>query len=650
MTGALMRRMTAVPSLVLAVTLAATTACLDGSGPNAGTPPILPGLVVSAPVQSSAVQGGVRASAAAPVSAGVAYVSLVPGSVPDGREATIRNLASTQSVTAVVLNGGFDPVAIAANVGDTLAIEITRAGSSASLEGSEVVRAVRPPVVVRTSPPRGGHDVPLNASVVVVFSEPIDPGTLTTGSVQLWRDSTPVPGTVQFSDSAGIRAEFHPDTLLAGETDYRLVVTRAVRDVNGVGLDSVVEVGFTTGITPPETGLVFDSVSVGYAHTCGVTTAGKAYCWGGNSNGALGVGTYGDVSATPVPVAGGLTFASVIPAYDATCGLTTNGAAYCWGPYWGVTQGLFDSATVANSCSQWGCPKPLPVVGGHSFKMLSFRVGHACGVTTDGAAYCWGSNDYGQLGIDSATSASSCVDQSPGNGFWVCPAPVPVAGGLTFVTVSTGEVHTCGLTTEGATYCWGGNGAGQLGGGATTGPELCSVEGSTYPCSHVPVAVAGGLSFTEISAGYDFTCGMVQTGAAYCWGDNGAGQLGSGSTTGPEVCVFDPYNSAPCSARPVPVTGGLVFRRISAGWYVTCGVTTGGAAYCWGWRNPGASAVPLPVSGGLTFASVGVVMLHACGLSQGGVAYCWGGNSEGALGDGTFTDSWGVPVKVAGQP
>lgn len=156
-----------------------------------------------------------------------------------------------------------------------------------------------------------------------------------------------------------------------------------------------------------------------------------------------------------------------------------------------------------------------------------------------------------------------------------------------------GEHHTCGLTTDGATYCWGANAGGQLGTGTTTGPELCSVQSYTSSCSQVPVPVTGGLRFTEISVGYGFACGVVQTGAAYCWGGNVSGQLGSGSTTGPQLC-----DSMPCSASPVPVTGGLPFRMISAGWDVTCGATTGGAAYCWGWRNPGASAVPLPVSGG----------------------------------------------------
>jgi alpha-tubulin suppressor-like RCC1 family protein len=602
------------------------TACSDGSGPGIDVAPIapLPGLIVSQPVgEAGAAAGSVPALGAGSRVGELVYVSLVPGSVPDGRQATIHNDATGQSVTAFVVNGGFDPVALTASVGDTLLLDISRTGSVASVKAMEVVRRRRPPVVVRTSPPVGARDVVLNSVMVIVFSTPIDSATADSGSVKLWRGTTPVAGSVRFGDATHLRLEFHPDSLLASATEYQLVVTTQMADLNGLPLEAPIVLPFTTGTTGPATGLVFASVTAGFAHTCGVTTSGKAYCWGENVLGQLGDGTSRDNSGTPVPVAGGLTFASVSAGYISNCGVATDGTAYCWGHGYGGGYGIFDSATVANGCSpDLRCPAPLAVASGHTFKMVSVRVAHVCGVTTDGAAYCWGSDASGQLG-DGATT-----DQA---------TPVPVAGGLTFATVSTGEHHSCGVTTDGAAYCWGDNSSGQLGNG-------------TVSSSLTPVPVGGGLTFTGISAGYNYTCGMVQTGATYCWGTNGAGQLGSGSPTGPQVCVYDPYNSGPCSTSPVPVTGGLIFRAISAGWDVTCGVTTNGAGYCWGWRNPGSSAVPLPVSGGLAFASVSVVESHACGLTSGGVAYCWGGNGSGELGDGTLTDSWGVPVKVAGQP
>ena len=94
--------------------------------------------------------------------------------------------------------------------------------------------------------------------------------------------------------------------LLAPQTDYELVLSQGIRDLNGLALDSAISVPFTTGTIPyPPTNLVFASVSVGYVFACGVTTAGAAYCWGDNFTGALGDWCIYNGALTPVPVAGG---------------------------------------------------------------------------------------------------------------------------------------------------------------------------------------------------------------------------------------------------------------------------------------------------------------------------------------------------------
>jgi alpha-tubulin suppressor-like RCC1 family protein len=381
--------------------------------------------------------------------------------------------------------------------------------------------------------------------------------------------------------------------------------------------------------------LSFTAVSVGgfFTHTCGLTTGGTAYCWGSNGFGELG--NPGTHSSIPVAVAGGLTFVAVSAGGSHTCGLTPNGAAYCWGL--NDYGGLGDGTTTIKST-------PVAVVGGLTFAALSAGSVHTCGLTPNGAAYCWGRNFDGQVGDGSTIDSNT---------------PVAVAGGLSFVALSGGDFYTCGLTTSGTVYCWGYNGFGQLGNGSTQS-------------SPTPVAVAGGLTFAAVSAGNHHTCGLAPNGAAYCWGDNADGALGNGTASGPEECTSDFFGTAPCSTVPVAVSGALAFATVSAangavGFSHTCGVTTSGAAYCWGWAadaqlgNGSTTGLegcflsgdtcttrPVAVVGGLSFDMVSGGDASTCGVTSSGVAYCWGWNPEG-LGDGS-TEASSVPVKVAGQP
>ena len=294
--------------------------------------------------------------------------------------------------------------------------------------------------------------------------------------------------------------------------------------------------------------------------------------------------------------------------------------------------------------------EPLSLVDAGTF--------YACALTIAGQALCWGN---GALG---AASGQSFVPTRVDGGlrfaslsaghFHACavavdgaaycwgytgsegtlgtggtsnsPTPVSVAGGLTFTAVSAGYAHTCGLDRGGLAYCWGRNPAGGLGTG-TTESRLA------------PARVSGGLSFASLSAGVDRTCGVTNANAAYCWGSGASGALGTGSTADSYV--------------PVPVAGELSFRSVSVGDRFTCGVTTNSDAYCWGDNAGGKlgtgtalnSLVPVRVAGGLAIASVSVGFSHACAISINQEAYCWG--SYGALGTGTRDPSF-VPVRVAG--
>lgn len=206
--------------------------------------------------------------------------------------------------------------------------------------------------------------------------------------------------------------------------------------------------------------------------------------------------------------------------------------------------------------------------------------------------------------------------------------PVAVSGGLRFTSITTGNEFSCGLTGAGRAYCWGANSYGQLGNNATTG-------------SAAPVPVAGGLVFVSIDAGYRHACGRTIGNSVYCWGSNAFGQLGTTSTP---PCV-PPNNSSQCSTVPVPVSGGLTFSALSVGFWTSCGLTVAGSAACWGRNIYGtfgngttqSSITPTPVSNGIVFSSITAGAAHTCALAIGGATYCWGGNIAGQLGDGTFT-------------
>jgi len=348
--------------------------------------------------------------------------------------------------------------------------------------------------------------------------------------------------------------------------------------------------------------LTFATVEAGFGHTCGVTSEGAAYCWGYNERGGLGDGT--TISRTsPVLVNGGLTFATLSAGDFQTCGVTIGDGAYCWGG--NLSGELGDGSTLDRS-------SPVPGPRLPSFATVNAGADRSCGVLPGGAGSCWGDNSEGEIGDGTVAQRKS---------------PVLVAGGLAFAAVNTGVFHTCGVTTAGAAYCWGRNILGELGDGTT-------VERTS------PTPVAGGLAFAHMGRiGFYHTCGVTSDGAAYCWGDNSSGQLGDGTTT--------------WEASPVLVTGGLRFATVSAGSYHTCGVTSGGAAYCWGGNFFGElgdgtftqRTSPVAVAGGLMFATVSAADTYTCGVTIGGAAYCWGSNAAGQLGNGT-TGASSTPVRV----
>ncbi len=195
-------------------------------------------------------------------------------------------------------------------------------------------------------------------------------------------------------------------------------------------------------------------------------------------------------------------------------------------------------------------------------------------------------------------------------------AAVQATGQLTFRQLSSGSSHTCGVTTENRAYCWGANGSGELG------------NGSTGSMVTEPVAVAGGLRFLEVRVGTGFTCGLTTVNRVYCWGAS----LGTEPGTSPQF-----------SSVPAEVSGGRRFSQLRTGSGHACALTSVRVAFCWGDNSRGQLGdgtrtnrrSPIQVATGLRFLQIRAGGNHSCGVTTDRRAFCWGSNVSGQLGDGT---------------
>lgn len=400
----------------------------------------------------------------------------------------------------------------------------------------------------------------------------------------------------------------------------------------------------------PET--TFTQVSVGFYHTCGIYNGGQVKCWGMNRDGQLGDGTKSEKSL-PVDVVG-LTNATFVRAgRTSTCALTTLSQVFCWGSNlngqlgtWEVTESLV--------------PRLVPGLS----NVVSVQVGdrEACAISS-GQLYCWGSNEYGQLaqgdywnrffpavvnfsllsnphqvaifsGYESTCSIATvgpvrCWGANDrgqlGTAWTAAGVERPIQADILPANVTKmamSNSHSCYLTSESRVFCWGENGYGELGNGTT-------VDSS----SPVEVLNMGGTA-VDISAGRDNSCALLSNGQLKCWGANWHGQLGIGTGTG----IY-------ATPQLVPFANSIVSVSASRLGEQTCAADITGKAYCWGSNydyelgqdngvlfNP--SPVEVPGINGIVKVATGE--LFGCAVKNDGKAYCWGQNWGGQTGGGDF--------------
>lgn len=350
-------------------------------------------------------------------------------------------------------------------------------------------------------------------------------------------------------------------------------------------------------------------VSGGMVHTCAIKMDGTLWCWGPKSEmwsaGWLGTNSM-DAEPLPAEIFGGGTWDQVSAGTNHTCAIKSDGSLWCWGEGYAIGDGTGNMSLA-----------PVEVDAG-VWKYLDATGYHSCAIKSDDTLWCWGSAGY-QLG-----------DNGVGDGL----TPVEVQGGDTWKSVAVGEAATCGIKTNGTLWCWGSNGDGQLGNG-------------TYDDQAVPTEISGGGYWSNVSMGTNISgpgggnCGIKTNGTMWCWGGNGAGMQGNGTT--------DPSNV------PVEVSGAHSWKYVDTNEMVTCGIKSDNSLWCWGMEAPvgngsgNMEVVPAQVKGAGIWKNVGRGYGHTCAISADkGELFCWGwngGNQAGAL---TITDQ-SAPFRTEGR-
>lgn len=377
--------------------------------------------------------------------------------------------------------------------------------------------------------------------------------------------------------------------------------------------------------------------SSGSNKTCAIVS-NELYCWGKNSvyngedfSGNLGDGTTTD-SLVPVKVKqdvgvlAGKVVDDVFSAQFHSCALAT-GKVYCWGQN---NDGQLGNGTTTDSTV------PVEVGGALSGKTVTAIGGSgntSCAVAT-AKIYCWGRNNKGQAGDGTTTTRTSPTAVSTAN-----------LGGsyaATLISSSGSRSYNICAIADGKAWCWGGNEVGQIGNGVTGGSNV------TVPTKVVDTGVLAGKTVTSISQDgywngspmYPHVC-VVASGAAYCWGENGSGQLGRGNTTDSNV---------PVAVSVSGVLAGKTVQDIVVGLQHSCALANS-KVYCWGDNGNGAlgdntttdRSSPVAIyeeSGALlgkAITAIGGGANRSCALAEYEV-YCWGRNDAGQLGDGTTTN------------
>lgn len=379
-----------------------------------------------------------------------------------------------------------------------------------------------------------------------------------------------------------------------------------------------------------------------------LTAQGHIWGWGSNAYGQLGkyitascpLDVFGPAcSPTPglfndlgdvVAVSGGFNYGMALRA---------DGTVWTWGA---GDYGQLGDGTVISSTT------PVEVSNLSGVIAIAARSHSNLALKSDGTVWAWGDNDYNELGV---TTTESCPITTTSYPCSTVPVQVPSLSGITAIAV--GRQHSLALKSDGTVWAWGDDTCGQLGTDVTVPisnscPNLA--VSATVPLSSVtPALVSGlaGVTITAIAAARFSSAALASDGRVWTWGDNSAGELGTGQTSG-------------ISPVPAPVNGVSGVTALAAGWYHYLALKNDGTVWAWGddtyqqlgsaanvmCANGPCSPIPLQVSALTGTVSIASGAFHSMALGSGGIVWAWGNNTYGQLGIGTYSAPIQKPVQA----
>ena len=372
----------------------------------------------------------------------------------------------------------------------------------------------------------------------------------------------------------------------------------------------------------------YSTISASEDSTCAVAEDHSMRCWGRNNHLQLGTESTPTNTSLNEPKkvylnsGGGSSSALEVSGYgEHTCALMSDGRMKCWGRDDRSQHGSNQTALLPEAT--WFTSSGA--LGSNSVVQVSSGRNHTCAILTDQSLWCWGDNNWGQLG-------RGFISNTP---FWY---PAKVTSGnpsnAKWIAVSAGAEHTCGILLNGTAYCWGWDTYWKLGWGGL---------GTTLAVPSYVAVLPQNRTVAAISAGSHNTCAILDDGTVRCWGLNNFGQSGDGTTT------TRANDTDPATLTLLPQ--GSTAIAIDVGENHVCAILNDNRTFCWGLNTDGQLGIgstiayreyPTQVNTpqGVTFSTISTGFDHTCAISSDASAYCWGDNTHGELGDGTWVDSF----------